>query len=188
MMILDIGSGPHPKEDAHVRMDLHRWPGVNCLHDLLVTPYPFNPNSFSKVYMGDVVEHIVIFEVDRVLDEVYRIMAPGAVLEITVPDVRWIAERIVKNDWLAQCGNIGWLNQSPDPWKNAMSYLYGGFQNKDEYQLAGMGHVNGFDEASLAALLGRHGFTDIRREPDTRNPPPGNQSVLKMLARKPVSQ
>lgn len=183
-MILDIGSGPHPKADSHIRMDIHDWPHVNLKHDLLRTPYPLGAGTITKAYMGDVVEHIMIFDVDRVLDEVYRILAPGGILEVTVPDVRWIAERIVKNDWLSQCGNIDWLNQSPDPWKNAMSYLYGGFQNVNEYQLAGMGHVNGFDEASLAALLGRHSFVDIHREPDTRNPAPGRDAVLKMVCHK----
>ncbi len=184
-MIIDIGSGPHPKADAHVRMDIHPWPHVNCQHDLLKTPYPFQANTFTKVYMGDVVEHIMIFDVDRVLDEVRRILAPGGVLEVTVPDVRWIAERIVKNDWATQCGNIGWLNQSDDPWKNAMSYLYGGFQNKDEYQLAGMGHVNGFDEASLTSLLHSHHFANVHREPDYRNPAPGRDAVLKIVCYKP---
>jgi predicted SAM-dependent methyltransferase len=187
-MILDIGSGPHPKADADVRMDLHEWPYVNCLHDLLITPYPFAEHTFSKVYMGDVVEHITIFDVDRVLDEVFRILAPGGLLEITVPDVRWIAERIVKNDWKEQCGNIGWLNQHTDPWRNAMSYLYGGFQNVDEYKLAGMGHVNGFDAASLHTLLVLHEFRNPFRQSDTRNPAPGNQAVLKMIAWKPVTQ
>lgn len=183
-MILDIGSGPHPKDDSHIRMDIHDWPHVNLKHDLLKTPYPLGAGTITKAYMGDVVEHIMIFDVDRVLDEVYRILAPGGILEVTVPDVRWIAERIVKNDWASQCGNIGWLNQSSDPWKNAMSYLYGGFQNKDEYQLAGMGHVNGFDEASLTQLLVAHRFIDVRREPDTRNPFPGNHAVLKIVCHK----
>ena len=183
-MIIDIGSGPHPKPDAHVRMDIHDWPYVNCKHDLLNTPYPFADNTFTKAYMGDVVEHIMIFDVGRVLDEVYRILASGGTLEVTVPDVRWIAERIVKNDWSQQCGNIGWLNQSSDPWKNAMSYLYGGFQNINEYQLAGMGHVNGFDETSLTRLLQDHRFVGATRQPDTRNPFPGNQAVLKMVCYK----
>lgn len=183
-MIIDIGSGPHPKPDADVRMDIHDWAYVNCKHDMLKTPYPFKSNTFTKAYMGDVVEHIMIFDVDRVLDEVYRIMAPGGILEVTVPDVRWICERIVKNDWVENCGNIGWLNQAATPWKRAMSYLYGGFQNINEYQLAGMGHVNGFDETSLGALLASHHFLGIHREPDTRNPFPGNEAVLRMICQK----
>lgn len=183
-MIIDIGSGPHPKADSDVRMDIHNWAHVNCLHDLTVTPYPFDDNTFTKAYMGDVVEHIMIFDVGRVLDEVYRILSPGGILEVTVPDVRWIAERIVKNDWFEQCGNIDWLCQSRSGWRNAMSYLYGGFQNVNEYKLAGMGHVNGFDETSLRTLLENHRFLGAVRQPDTRNPYPGNQAVLKMVCHK----
>ena len=108
-MIIDIGSGPWPKPDAQVRMDLHPLPGVNCVHDLMNTPYPFPDETFTKAYMGDVVEHINIFDVDRVLTEVNRILKPGATFEVVVPDFRWIAERIVKGDWKEQA-NVDWLN------------------------------------------------------------------------------
>ena len=96
--ILDIGSGPNPKSDAHVRMDLHQWPEVNVKHDILLTPYPFPSSTFSKIYMGDVLEHIYVHDLNRVLSEVFRIMKSGAVLDVTVPDFRWIFERIVYDD------------------------------------------------------------------------------------------
>jgi predicted SAM-dependent methyltransferase len=182
-MIIDIGSGPWPKADANVRMDLHPWHGVNCQHDLLITPYPFADATFDKAYMGDVIEHIFIFDVDRVLQEVHRILKPGAIFDVVVPDARWIFERVVNGDWAEQA-NVDWLNPTPDPWKNAMSYLFGGFHNKDEYKMAGMGHVNAFDFASLQDLLSKNGFANIRRVPDMRNPEPARNSILKVLCEK----
>lgn len=179
-MIIDIGSGPWPKHDADVRMDLHPWPGVNCQHNLLVTPYPFGDATFDKAYMGDVIEHIYIFDIDRVLTEVNRILKPNAIFEVVVPDVRWIAERIVKNDW-SQQANVEWLNQSGDSWQNAMAYLFGGFHNKDEYKMEGMGHVNGFDFESLKKLLNKNGFVNVERVPDFRNPEPARNAVLKVV-------
>jgi len=182
-MIIDIGSGPHPKPDAQVFMDVHQWGNINCLHDLTKVPYPLESEMFTKAYMGDVIEHISIFDIDNVLKEVYRILKPGAVLEVTVPDVRWICERIVKDDWDTMA-NVDWLNQSNDSWANAMSYLFGGFHNINEYKIPGMGHVNGFDEDSLSKLLTKNGFIDCRRYPDERNPEPARGSVLKMIAYK----
>jgi predicted SAM-dependent methyltransferase len=182
-MIIDIGSGPHPKPDAQVFMDVHQWGNVNCLHDLTKMPYPLESEFFTKAYMGDVIEHISIFDIDNVLKEVYRILKPGASLEVTVPDVRWICERIAKNDWDTMA-NVGWLNQTNDPWANAMSYLFGGFHNINEYKILGMGHINGFDEDSLSKLLTKNGFTDCKRYPDERNPEPARGSVLKMIGYK----
>lgn len=182
-MIIDIGSGPWPKEDADIRMDLHQWPNVNCIWDLTKTPYPFSDNTFSKAYMGDVLEHISIFDVDRVLQEVYRILKTDAEFQVVVPDARWIFERVVKNDW-KENANIGWLNPTDDPWKNAMSYLFGGFHNKNEYMMAGMGHVNAFDSNSLKQLLMKNKFRDIIRVPDMRNPEPARNSVLKVICKK----
>jgi SAM-dependent methyltransferase len=182
-MIIDIGSGPHPKPDANIFMDVHQWGNINCLHDLTKVPYPLESGSFSKAYMGDVIEHISIFDVDNVLKEVYRILKSGGILEVTVPDVRWICERIVKNDWDIMA-NVDWLNQSNNSWSNAMSYLFGGFHNINEYKIPGMGHLNGFDEESLSKLLTKNGFTDCKRYPDERNPEPARGSVLKMIAYK----
>lgn len=179
-MIIDIGSGPHPKEDANVFMDIHQWGNVNCLHDLTVTPYPLESEFFDKAYMGDVIEHISIFDIDNVMSEVNRILKVGGKLEVTVPNVRWICERIVKDDW-KEMANVDWLNQSHSPWANAMSYLFGGFHNINEYKIPGMGHVNGFDELSLRTLLIKHGFFDVHEVPDTRNPEPARGAVLKMI-------
>lgn len=182
-MIIDIGSGPHPKADANIRMDLHQWPGVTHVHDMLKTPYPFESNTFEKAYMGDVIEHIYIFDIDRVMTEVNRILKPGAILDVTVPDFRWIFERIVYGDWQEKA-NVGWLNPTNDPWKNALSYLFGGFHNVKEYRLNGMGHVNAFDEKSLTELLEKNGFTNCKRIPDDRNPEPARDAVLKIICNK----
>ena len=184
MRIIDIGPGPHPKPDADVRMDIHQWGNVNCLHNLTEVPYPLASESFDKAYMGDVIEHIYIFDIDNVMQEVNRILKPNGILEVTVPDVRWICERIVKDDW-NMMANVQWLNpKGNDPWGNAMSYLFGGFQHPTEYKMEGMGHVNGFDEESLTKLLTKNGFIDCKRVIDNRNPHPARNSVLKMVARK----
>jgi predicted SAM-dependent methyltransferase len=180
---IDIGSGPWPRMYADVRMDLHPWDGVNCVHDLLETPYPFDNETFQTAYMGDVIEHIYIFDVDRVLTEIHRIMKVGCRFEIYVPDFRWIAERIVNNDWKEK-SNVEWLNPTDDPWKNAMAYWFGGFHHEDRYKMAGMGHVNGFDFDSLKNILEKNGFKNIERVPDYRNPEPARGSVLKVICSK----
>jgi predicted SAM-dependent methyltransferase len=182
-MILDIGSGPHPKADATDRMDMHQWAGVTKVHDLRHFPYPYEDNSADKIYLGDVIEHMTKFDAPKVLKEIHRILKPGGVFEITCPDVLWIMTEIVYGRW-NESANVDWLRQHEDPWDNAMDYLFGGWRHPEEYKIPGMGHVNGFCEASLTKLLVEAGFTNIKRVPDERNPYPACQAVLKMVATK----
>lgn len=180
-VIIDIGSGPHPKRDATVRMDIHRWSGDEVLHDLNSLPYPFLENSADKIYLGDVIEHIVYLNAVPLLKEIHRILKPGAMLEITCPDVLWVMERIVKGDWNEQA-NVDWLRRHEDPWDNAMDYLFGGWRHPEEHKIMGMGHINGFNEASLSKMLLEAEFSKVMRVPDERNPEPARGAVLKLLA------
>jgi len=180
-VVLDIGSGPHPKPDATDRMDLHQWAGVTKVHDLRHIPYPYEDNYADKIYLGDVIEHLTKFDAPKVLKEIHRILKPGGVFEISCPDVRWIMERIVYNDW-EEKANVDWLNQNPNPWDNAMDYLFGGWRHPEEYKIPGMGHINGFDQESLSYLLKQAGFSEFYRIDDLRNPEPARGAVLMMVA------
>lgn len=183
MNIIDLGSGPHPKMDANIRVDFNPWPNVTHVHDLNIFPYPFESNSAQKIYLGDVIEHVSKFDAPLMVGEIYRILKPNGILEITCPDFRWIAERIVYNDWHEKA-NVEWLNRNEDPWDNAMDYWFGGWRNINEYKMPGMGHINGFDEKSLNKLLSSVGFINIVRIKDNRNPSPACDSILKLIAYK----
>ena len=182
-VIIDIGSGPHPKADATHRMDLHHWAGVTQVHDLRHIPYPYESDFADKVYFGDVIEHLTKFDSPKVLKEIRRIMKPGATLEVTCPDVLWIMTQIVEGTW-DQNANVSWLRQNEDPWDNAMDYLFGGWRHPEEYKIPGMGHINGYCFTSLRKELEQAGFKDIERVADDRNPEPARWSVLKVVATK----
>lgn len=183
MDVIDLGSGPHPKMDANIRVDFNPWPNVTHVHDLNSFPYPFDSNSAKKIYLGDVIEHVSKFDAPKLLGEIHRILATSGILEITCPDFRWIAERIVYDDWNEKA-NVEWLRRNKDPWDNAMDYWFGGWRNENEYKLPGMGHINGFDQKSLTRLLNEVGFINVYREDDERNPFPARNAVLKLIATK----
>jgi predicted SAM-dependent methyltransferase len=178
-MIIDLGSGPWPKPDADVHVDIMAFPHVEVVHDLLKVPYPFSSGCATKVYLNDVIEHISWFDVQRVLTECFRLLDKGGVLDITCPDVHWIAERIVKGDWKERA-NGDWLYRYGSDFVNAMSYLFGGFYHSQECMQPGMGHIAGYDEETLVSTVGRVApWSEVKRVADPRN-----ECILKVLATK----
>src|ERR1700760_93886 len=56
-------------------------------HDLL-TRLPFEGASIAKVQAQDVLEHLPFERVPFVLDEIFRVLRPGGVFRLSVPDYR----------------------------------------------------------------------------------------------------
>jgi SAM-dependent methyltransferase len=83
---LDLGCGAM-KNPGFVGMDYRKMEGVDIAHDLEVFPYPLPNESCSMVVSSHVLEHInphgYIFI--RLMNEVWRIMKPGAEFLIAVP-------------------------------------------------------------------------------------------------------
>lgn len=142
-MIIDMGSGPQPMEDADIHMDLLAYPHVEVLHDMLTVPYPFEDNFADVIYLHEVVEHISIFDINKVFSEVYRILKPGGYVEIIVPDLLWVMDKFSREDW-ASLGSIRWLQKSPNIEKNVMRIIYGGSYDEPEKDKPTMRHISGW--------------------------------------------
>jgi len=56
-------------------------------HDL-ASPLPYPDNSIAKIQAQDVLEHLAFEKVPFVLDEVYRVLKPGGIFRLSVPDYR----------------------------------------------------------------------------------------------------
>jgi hypothetical protein len=76
---LDIGSGPN-KQPGHIGMDAIAFPGVDVVHDLRVTPWPFDDNSVESAQCSHVLEHLTNFndkwERVRFFNELHRVLVP----------------------------------------------------------------------------------------------------------------
>jgi SAM-dependent methyltransferase len=88
-----LGSGEDHR-DGYIHVDYLDLPNTDIVHNLIFTPYPFEDNSVDEVIAIDVVEHlpshdpnwqpmIVVF-----MEEMHRIMKPGAMLFIQTPGYR----------------------------------------------------------------------------------------------------
>lgn len=79
---LHIGCG-NQILDGWVNHDLAPLPGVDVVHDLAELPWPFADGEFEEIRMHHVLEHLS--ETVATVEELHRISAPGARVEIRVP-------------------------------------------------------------------------------------------------------
>jgi predicted SAM-dependent methyltransferase len=68
------------------------WSREIFLHNLR-KPLPFSDNSFSAVYASHLLEHFYLNEAQNLLKECHRVLKPGGILRIMVPDL----EERIKN-------------------------------------------------------------------------------------------
>lgn len=79
---LNLGCGTVILAD-YVNLDYYKFPGVDVVWDINKTPFPFKANTFSKIIISHVLEHMD--DVVKTLEEVWRISKPNAIIEIGVP-------------------------------------------------------------------------------------------------------
>jgi SAM-dependent methyltransferase len=83
-LIIDLGCGRN-KQPGAIGMDNAALDGVDIVHDLLQTPYPFPDGCAKTMYLNHVVEHFDIQDTRRILNEVYRILQLDGVVHVRVP-------------------------------------------------------------------------------------------------------
>lgn len=80
---LNLGCGADLRP-GYVNHDFRPRGGVEVVHDLNSFPWPWAANTFEEIYASHVLEHL--FDRLRTLEEIWRIGAPGAIVDIWVPD------------------------------------------------------------------------------------------------------
>jgi SAM-dependent methyltransferase len=81
---LDAGCGDN-KQDGCIGMDKRKLAGVDVVHNLEVLPWPFEANTFNRVIMSHVMEHIDPRIAVDLVNDIWRIMKPGGLLMLSMP-------------------------------------------------------------------------------------------------------
>ncbi len=79
---LNMGCGTDIRA-GYVNLDSAQLDGVDVVHSLENFPYPFADDTFDEIIAINVLEHLA--DTIAVLDEMWRICAPGARVTIRVP-------------------------------------------------------------------------------------------------------
>lgn len=87
---LDMGCGrrvpEHPTRlQGFTGVDIAKIEGVDIVHDLTKTPYPFEDQSVEEIYTSHFIEHLTGEEQMRFFNECYRILKPGGRISCIAP-------------------------------------------------------------------------------------------------------
>jgi ubiquinone/menaquinone biosynthesis C-methylase UbiE len=161
---LELGPGSSPIK-GFVSMDIVERKGVDYVGDVSKR-LPFSDGSFDVVYASHVLEHIAWYDVPRILKDWVRVVCPGGVLEIWVPDGRKICAALLKHENDAQLhGKVPdkWLRRNPkaDPCVWANGRLFYGDSGQGDAREASF-HRSMFTPRYLKQVLVDAGLKDVR--------------------------
>jgi predicted SAM-dependent methyltransferase len=110
----------------------------------------FEAATFTDIYASHVLEHFDFKdEIFMTLVEWCRVLVPGGTLHISVPDMDILARLFLDRERLSKADRF-----------MVMRMIFGGHVDQYDY------HVVGLNDEFLADLLGKTGFTDMRRVAD----------------------
>ena len=70
------------------------WAQDIFIHDLR-KPLPFDANSMEAIYSSHTLEHLYLEEAKRLLKECYRVLKPGGILRIVLPDLKAMVQEYI---------------------------------------------------------------------------------------------
>lgn len=167
-MKLNLGCGSDIR-DGYVNVDLR--PPCDRKVDLSQLPWPFEDQSAEEVLMLDFLEHFPYRKTSSILQEVWRVLKPGGILEVQVPDFEVCAFAAIRDSRM-QCNKDGTTFGSSMEHKvegkcsrcgqtilqiaqAAIERLYGG------QDVEGNWHFTAFTKDLLEQQLGKAGFGDF---------------------------
>jgi hypothetical protein len=130
----------------------------NVRYGDIVAGLPVPEASAAGVYASHVLEHIARADVPIALANTARVLQPGGLFRMIVPDLAWRARRYLEHAGAETAGDefikSCLIGDETRP-RGVTAHLRTAFGNS--------GHSWMYDEAGMAALLRAAGFVDIRR-------------------------
>ena len=149
-VLLNVGCGYNPKDDF-INLNFEWNPGIDICWDITAASIPLPSNSLEGVYTEHCLEHIPFEKCFENLKEFHRLLKPGGTVRIVVPDGQiyfdlYQAKKTDKSVQLPYAEN----EETPAISINRI------FRSHD--------HLFIYDFETMALLLGKVGFRDIKKE------------------------
>ena len=132
------------------------------VHTNLLRRFPWSDESVDAVYMGEILEHFTHEDGKGVLRECYRVLKPGGVLRIRVPDhARFWKNYVEEYEQVRQQPREQW-QLAHTRW-TAMFFQNLCVRRPKIWQSMGHFHKWMYDEVSLILLMESVGFHGVER-------------------------
>lgn len=160
-LLVNLGAGALGRA-GWINVDAVAAPGVNCVYDCR-TRLPFASHSVRGIFCEHFFEHIdYTEEAPAFLAECWRVLQPGGVLRLIVPDAERYLRAYCAEGWDELDRLRGLDREHTDP------YLHSRYHTKIELINAifrqGCEHKYAYDYDTLAFLLTRYGFQQVQRQ------------------------
>lgn len=136
--------GGTERRDGWTIVDIESRPEVDIVADVRELG-EFADDSVSEIYASHVLEHLPFGGAGDALNEWFRVLAPGGLLRVAVPDLE-IIFRLIDMPQVSTRGAF-----------DLTRIVYGGQLNEHDF------HKCGFTIETLSAVLEQAGFKNIRR-------------------------
>ena len=152
-------------------------PRCQFLHHDVLNGLPYPDNSVSLIYHSDILEHFSYHEAIVFLKECHRVLKPGGLMRVCVPDFYQIVEAYYQS-------NMDRFNDvQPKEYREVKSraikasmLLFGSIgSSQNAYQ----GHQMMYDSDGLKEMLEMNGFVDVKMMPidESKSPLMCNKDV-----------
>lgn len=165
-LLINLAAGSNGRH-GWVNVDIFPWSGINCLYDCR-RRLPFADNSARGIFCEHFLEHLdYTEEVPAFLSECRRVLRPGGVLRLVVPDA---------GRYLQAYGEPGWqslarMRPLDDGHRDAAFRV----RYRTKMELVNMvfrqgpHHRYAYDYDTLEFLLCRYGFSHVHRQEFARS-------------------
>jgi SAM-dependent methyltransferase len=157
---LNLGCGPQVI-DGFVNIDFFTSPGISYGADIRY-PLKISNNIFDGIICEHTFEHLSYVEASRLMHECYRILKPGGILRVIVPDLELFIRNYSNQNkmWFAEWEKLMFsesidfqrVNRRLSSKLEAISFV------TQEY-----GHVSCWDFETLEFYLTNAGFSEVKK-------------------------
>jgi predicted SAM-dependent methyltransferase len=122
---------------------------------------PFDDGSVATVYLSHLLEHLFYpTDVMALFGEIHRVLAPGGVIRVVVPDIAKCLAAYARGDqafFAARRENFSWWPSDASLLENFLTYAGVGPEPRYLFEA----HKYGYDFETLAKALAKAGFSEV---------------------------
>jgi predicted SAM-dependent methyltransferase len=153
-IMLNIGCGDqlHP---GFINIDYYWLPGLDLCWDI-ANPLPFQDASIAGVFTEHCLEHLTLKAAENFVSDVFRILRPGGILRVVVPDAELFLRAYVNSA-------EGSFSSFPNPYDQCLMMEGSTPMAVVNSIFRDHGHQYAYDYEALHMLLNNFPFTNIYR-------------------------